>query len=259
MSTDILTHQSDRSETTGAAIEPAQQIAAKVVGFLYLLAMAISIFGESTRGGLILPHDAVQTAANIADSQALFRFSIVGDLLVYVCDIVLFWGLYVILKRINKDVALLAAFFRLVETAIIGVTTLTAFIALRLLSGADYLQAINAPQLQALARGFLSIYGIGLSVGFVFLGIGSAVFSYLWLKSRYIPRALAALGIFSSLLLATMSLVTLVFPIVWDRVGMAYMMPMGLYEVGLGVWLLVKGLKAPAAFLPKQITEGVGG
>jgi hypothetical protein len=43
-----------------------------------------------------------------------------------------------------------------------------------------------------------------------------------------------------------MSLVTMVFPVVWDRVGMLYMIPMGFYEIGLGVWLLVKGLKTPS-------------
>jgi hypothetical protein len=246
MSTIIRTQPLERPGQTYLAIEPAQRTAAKTVGFLYLFAMAVSIFGESVRGRLILPHDAVQTASGIGAAEALFRLSIVGDLIIYVCDIVLFWGLYVILKRVNKDVALLAAFFRLVETAILGVTTLTAFIALRLLSGADYLRAVDTAQLQALARGFLSIYGIGLSVGFVFLGLGSAVFSYLWLQSRYIPRGLAGLGIFASLLMAIMSLVTMVFPVVWERVGMAYMMPMGLYEVGLGLWLLIKGLKAPS-------------
>jgi hypothetical protein len=235
---------------TRLTIEPVQRTAAKTVGFLYLFAMAISIFGESVRGRLILPHDAVQTASRIAGSEALFRLSIVGDLVIYVCDIILFWGLYVILKRVNRDVALLGAFFRLVETAILGVTTLTAFIALRLLSGADYLRVMDTAQLQALARGFLSVYGIGLSVGFVFLGLGSAVFSYLWLKSRYVPRGLAWLGIFGSLLMAIMSLVTMVFPVVWDRVGMLYMMPMGLYEVGLGFWLLIKGLRAPVTNEP---------
>ena len=245
MSTIVMTQPLENPGPT--ALEPGQRTAAKTVGFLYLFAMAISIFGESVRGRLILPHDAVQTASGIAGSEALFRLSIVGDLIIYVCDIVLFWGLYVILKRVNKDIALLAAFFRLVETAILGVTTLTAFIALRLLSGADYLRAVDTAQLQALARGFLSVYGIGLSVGFVFLGLGSAVFSYLWLKSRYIPRGLAWLGIFGSLLMAIMSLVTMVFPIVWDRVGMMYMMPMGLYEIGLGFWLLTKGIKVPTA------------
>jgi hypothetical protein len=242
-----MTEPLENPVTAQPAIEPVQRTAAKAVGFLYLCAMAISIFGESVRGRLILPHDAAQTASSIAASEVLFRLSVAGDLIIYVCDIILFWGLYIILKRVNKDVALLGAFFRLVETAILGVTTLTAFIALRLLSGADYLRVVDIAQLQALARGFLSVYGIGLSVGFVFLGLGSAVFSYLWLKSRYVPRGLAWLGIFASLLMAIMSLVTMVFPIVWDRVGMAYMMPMGLYEIGLGLWLLIKGIKAPAA------------
>ena len=98
---------------------------------------------------------------------------------------------------------------------------------------------VDTAQLQALARAFLSVYGIGLSVGFVFLGIDSALFSYVWLQSRYIPKALAWLGILGSLLLSVMSLITMVFPRVWDAVGMLYMMPMGLYEVGLGLWLIV--------------------
>lgn len=243
MSTNVISDPTTTDHSGKSTIAPAQQAAAKLVGVLYLLAMAISIFGESVRGRVIMPNDAVQTAARIAASDALFRLSIVGDLVVYVCDIALFWGLYVILKRVNKDVALLAAFFRIVETAILGVTTLTAFIALRLLSDADYLRSIDTAQLQALARAFLSLYGVGLSIGFVFLGVGSAVFSYLWLKSRYIPRSLAVLGIFGSLLLAIMSLVTMVVPAVWERVGMIYMLPMGFYEIGLGLWLLIKGLK----------------
>jgi hypothetical protein len=236
----------DKSETISATITPQQHRAAKVVGSLYLIQMALAILGESfVRNRLIVPRDAVQTAANLAASERLFRFSLAGDLMIYASVVVLFWGIYIILKPINKDVALLGAFFRLIEQAILAVTTFFGFIALRLLSGTDYLRVVDTAQLQALARAFLSMYGIGLSIGFVFLGLGSAVFSYVWLKSRYIPKALAILGIFGSLLLAVMTLVTMVFPVVWERIGMAYMMPMGLYEVGLGLWLLIKGLQSP--------------
>ena len=84
-----------------------------------------------------------------------------------------------------------------------------------------------------------------MRIAFVFLGLGSTVFSYLWFKSRYIPRALAAWGIFSSLVLAIVSLAIMVFPGL-AAVGLAYMMPMGIYEVGLGLWLLFKGLRASA-------------
>ena len=213
----------------------------------YPIQMALAVFGEMfARGRLVVPRDAAQTAANIRGSETLFRLGIAGDLLIYTSLIVLIWGLYVILKPVNRDGALLGAFFRIAEQAILATTTLTAFIALRLLGSAEYLRGVDPTQLEVLARVFVSIYGLGLSVGFVFLGLGSAVFSYVWLKSGYIPRALALLGIGASLLLSVMSLVTIVFPRVYEMIGMSYMLPMGLYEVGLGFWLLIKGLKAPA-------------
>ena len=244
MSTDSL----EAPRTHYPAITPAQQTAAKVVGFLYLIQMALAIFAEIfVRGRLIVPRDAVQTAANIGAHERLFRISLAGDLMIYASVVVLFWGLYAILKPINKDVALLAVFFRVIEQAILAVTTLFGFIALRLLSNAEYLRVVDTAQLQALARAFLGMYGTGLSIGFLFLGLGSAVFSYVWLKSGYIPRAIALLGIYASLLLTLMTLVTMVFPRVYAVLGMSYMVPMFLYEVGLGLWLLSKGLKAPPA------------
>ena len=232
--------------TKAADITAAQRTAAKLVGALYLIQMTLAIFGEVfVRGRLVVPRDAVQTAANIRASETLFRLGLAGDLVIYTTLIVLIWGLYVILKPINRDGALLGAFFRIAEQAILATTTLTAFIALRLLGRAEYLQAADPTQLQVLARVFVSIYGVGLSVGFVFLGLGSAVFSYVWLKSGYIPRALAWLGIVASLLLSGMSLITIVFPGVYAVLGMTYMVPMFFYEVGLGLWLLIKGLRTP--------------
>jgi len=248
MSTNASTNHLTRSGTPPTSITPAQHTTAKLVGFLYLIQMALAIFAEMfVRARLIVPRDAVQTAANLTASGRLFRFSLAGDLMIYASVVVLFWGLYVILKPINKDVALLAVFFRIVEQAVLAVTTLTGFVALRLLSNAEYLSVVDTPQLQALARACLAMYGTGLSIGFVFLGLGSAVFSYVWLKSGYIPRAIALLGIVASLLLTVMTLITMVFPRVYAVLGMSYMMPMFLYEVGLGLWLLVKGLRTPAA------------
>jgi hypothetical protein len=247
MSTAAITDKSDRPETIPAAITPAQHRAAKVVGFLYLIQMALAVFGESFVRGRLIVQDAGQTAANIAGSERLFRLSLAGDLMIYASVVVLFWGIYIILKPVNKDVALLGAFFRLIEQAILAVTIFFGFIALRLLSVPEYLRVVDTAQLQALARLFLGVYGIGLSIGFVFLGFGSAVFSYVWLQSRYIPRALAGWGIFASLVLATVSLATMIFPRVYAVLGMSYMMPMGIYEIGLGFWLLIKGLKAPSS------------
>ena len=235
-----------RTEALPNEIESAQHTAAKVVGFLYLIQMALAIFAESfLRGRIIVSGDAVQTASNITASERLFRLSLANDLILYASVIVLIWGLYVVLRPVNKNLALLAAFLRLVENAILAGTILGAFAALGFLSGADYLQAFDPKQLEALAQTSLRVYGGGFKIGFVFLGLGSAVFSYLWLKSRYIPRALAAWGIFSSLVLSIVTLIVIVFPVLGSALGLTYMVPMFFYEVGLGLWLLIRGLKEP--------------
>jgi hypothetical protein len=232
------------SITLPRTITPAQQIAAKVAGGWYLFAMAAGMFAELyARGPLIVAGDAVRTAQNIAASEWLFRVGTITHLIVFAGDVMLLVALYVILESVNRKVALLAASWRLVACSILAVNMLNDFIVLRLLSGADYLRAFDTRQLQALVRLFISVEGAGFQIGFVFLGLGSAVYSYLWLKSRYVPRALAAWGIFSSLVMAIVTLAIMVFPSL-AVVGLLYMVPMFFYEVGLGLWLLVKGLLA---------------
>ena len=34
------------------------------------------------------------------------------------------------------------------------------------------------------------------------------------------------------------------------RLGLIHMMPMGLYEIGLGFWLLIRGIRLPAPQVP---------
>lgn len=222
-------------------LEPAQRAAARLVGFLYLFTNATAIFAFYARGKLIVRGDAAQTARNIAASGRLFRAGIAAELITVVGVVVLLWGLYVVLKTVSRDVALLAAFLRLAENFVLAVVTLCEFAALATLAAAG-----DASQSQALVYTFLRVYGDGFNVGFLFLGLGSAVFSYLWFKSRYVPRVLAAWGIFSSSVMAIMSLAIIVFPGL-AALGLSYMMPMGVYELGLGLWLLLKGIKVPGA------------
>ena len=228
-------------------IDASQRTAAQVVGFAYLLAMATAVLGFSIRGGLIVPGDAGATAEAILASESLFRTGILSDVLTFVIDIVLITALYVVLRPVNRHLALAAAFWRLMETAVLLVATLNGLAVLRFLGTAEIPGAFEQEALQAMARLTLNATGDGYKVGFVFLGLGSALFGWLWLKSRYVPRALAILGIFSSLLLATCNLAFIVSPGIQKAVGLAYMAPMGVFEVGMGFWLLFRGLRPKAS------------
>lgn len=224
-------------------IEQEQRTAAKALGLVYLIAMATSMFAELyIRGPLIERGDAMQTALNIAAAERWFRFSSAIHVLTFASDAIVAVASYVILRRVNHALALLAAFWRIADAAILAVNILCDFAVLRVLSGAEYLKVFDTAELQALARLFISVEAAGFQIGFVFLGLGSALFAWLWFQSRYIPRAFAAWGIFASLTLAFVTLVIMVFPRL-GVIGLSYMAPMFFYEVGLGLWLIIKGLR----------------
>ena len=228
-----------------SAITPEQRSAARIVGFLYVIQMAVAVFGESFVRSRLIVGDPAKTAENILGSERLFRLSIAGDLFVYAGVLVLTWGLYVLLRPVNRNLALLAAFFRIVETAVLCAATVNSLVILKLVSGAEDLKALEAGQRQSWVKLAYSTQGYGMLVGFILLGLGSALFAYLFWKSRYVPRGLALLGIVGSLLLSVVTWATIVFPGL-KVLGLSYMMPIGLYEVGLGLWLIFKGIRAPA-------------
>lgn len=228
---------------TTKTIDESQRQAAKIVGVTYLFAMVTAIFGFYVRGHLVVPGNAAETAHNIMASERLFRLGIASDLITFVTDIVLITALYVVLRPVNRNIALLSVGWRLMETAVLVVVTLNGLDVLRLLSGADDWQVLGTNQLQALARLSLNAYGAGYNVGFVFLGLGSAAFGYLWFKSNYIPSALAALGFLSSLLLAACNFAFIIFPSLSKIIGPVSMAPIGVFEVSMGFWLLVMGLR----------------
>ena len=226
-------------------LTPVQRTAARIVGFLYLFTNATAIAAFIARDKVIVLRDAAKTSANMLASEGLFRLGIATEIITVVGVIVLVWGLYVVLKTVDRNIAWLATFFRLAENFFLAFITIQELTALAVLKAAGMSQGFNSQQLQGLSYSFLSVYINAFNIGFVFLGLGSAIFSYLWWKSGYIPKFIAGWGIFSSLLMAIVSLGIVAFPSL-ARLGLIHMMPMGLYEIGLGFWLLIRGIHEPA-------------
>ena len=94
--------------------ETSPQVYARIGGVLYLIIIVAGIFGEMfVRDNLIVSGDATATANNIMASQLLWRIGIAGDLLMHVCDIPLMLIFYLLLRPVNKNLALLAVLFNL--------------------------------------------------------------------------------------------------------------------------------------------------
>ncbi|MEK6373888.1 MAG: DUF4386 domain-containing protein [Acidobacteriota bacterium] len=179
---------------TISTIDESQQKVAKVVGVVYLFAMVTAALAEYFIRRFIMPGNAAETARSVMAHERLFHFSIASELITLASTVALLAALYVILGPVNRRPAFRAKAFRVVVTAFCVGMSLTGLDGLRLLSGAGYVGA----------------QGAGDHVAFVFLGLGSTLFTSLWLN--YIPRALAAMGVLASLLLATGSFAFIIVP-----------------------------------------------
>lgn len=227
--------------------DSARRLWARWVGFLLVATNGSAMFAVGTRAGFTAPRDAAQTAANIQGSETLFRLGLAFDLLTIAGVIPLIAGLYIVLKPVGRELALLATLWRLVENAILATLTFASFTGLALLGGGDFMRALAPQAAHDLVYALIRVHSWGFQVGFLFLGLGQIVFSLLWWRSRYVPRWLAGLGIVASSIMVAMALGIIVWPPLYGIVTMAYMAPMGLYEIGLGLWLLVRGIRLPGA------------
>lgn len=226
-------------------IDNSQRTAAKVAGIAGLFTMAIVVFANyGLLNPLIVPGNAAETARNIVAHERAFRVTVICFLLYSAGVVVLLAALYVILKPLNRGLALAGALFRLIFALLWLLSTLNLLGALRLLGSAKYLQIFEADRLQVLAR--LSIAGMfdDYYVGLPFFALASTVCSFLWLKSRYIPRSLAAFGIISSAWCVFCAFVYLIFPGFAKPVDPYWFdSPMAIFELILSFWLLFKGLR----------------
>ena len=219
------------------------QTYARIAGVLLLITIVAGGFGEVyVPSKLIVSTNATATAKNINAFDSLFRLGFAIYLIEAVCDIALALIFYVLLRPVHKYLALLAAFFGLVSTALFGVAELFYFAPTRILGGADYLKTFSPDQLNTLALLSLKLYGLGAGIFMVFYGIASILRGYLIFQSGYLPRVLGVL-----LMLAGLGFVMKNFALVLapEYASDILLLPMFLTVVSLTAWLLVRGVDVP--------------
>jgi len=238
---------------------PSLRRAAMIAGAAYLITDATSIYGIFVRSSLIVSGDAALTASNIAAHAQLFRVGVVFDLLTGAGVVILNLALYELLAPVHRSLARLAALWRLVEVSMGSAIAVNSLVVLSLLNGADHPQAFQPRELQALVRLFVGAQDSGYMVMLLFAGLGSTTYLYLLVRSRYVPKVLALLGLAGSAQVVLFSLARLLFPAfatlafaavrALPAIALALLalifVPIIGFEILRGLWLLVKGVRIP--------------
>ncbi|KPL13784.1 MAG: hypothetical protein AMS26_13155 [Bacteroides sp. SM23_62] len=228
----------------------SQRTAALVAGIGSLIMFFAAIVAEFlARQGLVVPGNAAETAQKIMTHETLFRAGIFSYLIILILDVVLAWAFYVFLIKVNKSLSLLTAWFRLVYTAVFGAALLNLVSILRLISGADFLTVSGTDQLHDQMMLSLTAFGDGWAIGYMFFSLHVFFLGYLIFRSGYVPRILGILLIIASVGYLSDNLANLLLPdyLNYKTIFMVIVMvPAIAGEMGLAVWLLLKGGKVPS-------------
>ncbi|HEY3131701.1 MAG TPA: DUF4386 domain-containing protein [Acidobacteriota bacterium] len=218
---------------------------ARVAGVLYLIAGSGGGFAEVfVRGRVFVRGDAAATAANILAHESLYRLGGAADLIALACDTALALIFYELLKPVNRSLSLLAAFFRLMHVAILATITLNHFAPLVFLGGSHDLSAFSAAQLQAQTLVSLRLHALGYNICLVFFGFTCLLLGYLIFRSTFLPRFLGVLMAIAGVGYLINSFVHFLAPAFGAYVFRYLLVPCGIGEFVLIVWLLVFGVNA---------------
>jgi hypothetical protein len=225
-----------------ASAEFSPQSYARIGGLLYLLIIAAGLFAELVRERFVVPGNAAATAHSITDHAFLFRLGIAADLSTFVCGVALTIILYVLLKPVSRNAALLMLGFNLVQDAIGGLNVLNTYRPLQLLGGAAYLEVFSRQQLEAMALLSLNTHSVGFAVAMVFFGCSCVALGYLTFASGLFPNALGVLMAIAGASYLTLSTARLLSPPLASMLFPSILAPALIGELSFAVWLTVKGV-----------------
>jgi len=217
---------------------------ARLAGFMFLFyiatAMPLMLMLEAATTG-----DGIATKlANVAQHTGQMRLIALLSLITIFDALVLGVALFAITRDYDLDLAVLALSCRVAE----GVTSAIYVVAtLGLLSVATSAVGAAGPDraaANALGTLLLRIQGWTMIISATCFAFGSTIFSYLFLRARSIPAPLAWLGIIASLMLVV-ALPAELGGYFEGAFGWSMSLPVLVFEVSLGLWLLIKGAAAP--------------
>lgn len=225
--------------------DTSPRLQARIAGGLYLIVIITAGFAEIfVRGRLVVRGDAAATAANILAHESLYRLGGAADLVNLACDTALALLFYELLRPAGRSLSLLAAFFRLMHVAILAVSTLGHFAPLIFLGGAHDLSVFSPEQLQEMVLVSLRLHGQGYNITLVFFGFSSLLLGYLIFRSTFLPRILGVLLAMAGLGYLINSFANFVAPAFKASISLYILLPSGIVELSLTLWLLMFGVNA---------------
>ena len=207
----------------------------RLAGFMFLFYIATGV------AGMVLFAATSKGLASIAQHATLVRAEAVYALLMMMNPFILAVALYALTRDYDRELALLALVCRIAEGMVVIANAAATRALLAAATAATGASAGDAAAANALGSALLHVRGFGALFGAALFAIGSTIYCYLFLRARSIPLWLAWLGVLASVLLVIGLPLQLAGLLAAPATSLMWI-PMAVFEVTFGLWLLIKGV-----------------
>jgi len=218
---------------------------ARIAGFTFLFYIAAGVAIMILSGQAAGAGGTTTKLAGIAQHAPQVRLTVVLGLLSMMSALVLAVTLYGLTRDQDPELALLALTCRVGEGVLGAISTLATVALLSLSTAGAGAPVMEPAAANALGDFLFRVQGWNTIIAATFFAVGSALFSYLFLRGRIIPVQLAWLGVVASVLLVV-GLPLQLAGFLSGSITSVMWVPMALFEVPLALWLLIRGVATPA-------------
>ncbi|WP_236291328.1 DUF4386 domain-containing protein [Paenibacillus allorhizoplanae] len=218
----------------------SSKTASRIVGVLFIVAALTAIVGVILYKPILNDSDYLIQGSAHANQVVLGALM---ELTLVVSAVGTATTMFPFLKKYNRTIAIWHVFFRFMEAVVITVGIISVLSLLAL--SQDYVAAgapnITSYQVSGTLLKAVHDYTFLLGPNF-FLGINTMMYSYIFYKSKLVPRFIPVLGLTGSVLILLAALLEM-FGVI-DQVsawGAILAIPIFANEMILAVWLITNG------------------
>jgi len=218
--------------------------AAKIVGVLFILAFVTAVIGLILYDPILNGPDYLIKGSEHANQVILGALM---ELILVISVIGTATTMFPFLRKYNETIALWHVCFRFLEAIIITVGIISV---LSLLTLSREFVAAGAPDtasFQASGTLLKAVHDWTFMLGPLFmLGINTMMYSYIFYKSKLVPRFISILGMTGATLVFINALLVMFGVVQQVSVWGILALPVAANETILAVWLIVKGFDESA-------------
>ena len=220
-----------------------------IVGVLFIIATVAGVVGNLSFSKPILDNPDYLINASANGNQV-----IIGALLLLIAAFaaasIAIW-LYPILRKYNEGLALGAVGFRLIEGMLYVLAVIVLLSILTLSQEYVKAGAPDASLFQASGTSLLAVRDWAGKLSIIAFTLGALMYYYVFYQSKLVPRWLSGWGFLGAALSLAATLLAIFGQIIYfSTVFILLQLPIGVQEMVLAVWLIVKG------FNPSAIASG---